>query len=74
MTPEAALAKQIELYRNMTGEQRLEIALGLYELSCDVTREGILHFNPNASSEEVERMLRERIQLGRRLREDLCRP
>jgi hypothetical protein len=65
MTPEAALEKQIELYRQMTGEQRLAIALDLHELSCEVAREGIRHNHPNADSAEVERLLRRRIELGR---------
>ena len=30
MTPEAALEKQIEMYRRMTGEERLKIALDLH--------------------------------------------
>jgi hypothetical protein len=64
MTPEAALAKQIELYRNMTGEQRLSIALDLHELSCGIAREGIRQQNPGASAEQVERLLRERIRLS----------
>jgi hypothetical protein len=42
MTPDAALAEQIERYRRMTGEQRLEIGLKLHRLACDVAREGIL--------------------------------
>lgn len=29
MTPETALEKQIEMYRRMTGEERLRIALDL---------------------------------------------
>ena len=41
MTPEAALEAQIELYRQMTGEERLAIACQLHELSCNVAREGI---------------------------------
>ena len=41
--------KQIELYRRMTGEQRLlSIALDLHELSCDIFREGIRRQNPDA--------------------------
>ena len=35
MTPDEALEHQIELYRKMSGEQRLEIALDLHALSCD---------------------------------------
>jgi len=65
MTPEEALARQIEHYRTMTGEQRVRLALDLHQLSCEVAREGIRRQRPNASNEEVERMLRERLQLAR---------
>jgi hypothetical protein len=41
MNAEAALAKQIDQYRRMTGEQRLGIALDLHELSCAETCQGI---------------------------------
>ena len=65
MNAEAALEKQIELYRQMTGEQRLNIALGLHELSCEVARDGIRAQFPEATPEEVEQKLRERIALAR---------
>ncbi len=64
MTGEAALQRQIERYRQMTGEERLAIALRLHELSCDVAREGIRSQFPDADAETVERKLRERIRLG----------
>jgi Rv0078B-related antitoxin len=63
MTPEAALDLQIALYRKMTGEERLAIALRLHEFACNVAREGIRHQHPNASEAEVERLLRRRIEL-----------
>ena len=58
MTAATALDKQIERYRQMTGEQRLKIALDLHEMSCNVARAGIRHQNPNADEAEVERLLR----------------
>lgn len=63
------LEKQIEIYRRMTGEQRLGIALDLHEMSCDIAREGIRRQHPNANAEEVERLLRHRIELARRMNE-----
>ena len=48
----------------MTCEQRLTIALGLHELSCNVAREGIRYQNPNADEAEVERLLQQRIKLA----------
>jgi len=65
MNPERALEKQIECYRRMTGEQRLAIALGLHELSCNVAREGIRQQNPEVDAAEVERLLRQRLELAR---------
>jgi hypothetical protein len=57
------LDEQIKRYRQMTGEQRLGIALALHELSCNVAREGIRRQNPNANEAEVERLLSRRLQL-----------
>ena len=65
MDAATALAKQIERYRAMTGEQRLAIALELHELSCDVAREGIRRQHPHADAAEVERLLRCRLELAR---------
>jgi hypothetical protein len=65
MTPEAALQRQIECYRKMTGERRLQIALDLHALSCDIAREGIRRQFPNTDDEEVERRLRERLEARR---------
>jgi hypothetical protein len=67
MTPEAALQKQIEKYRAMTGEERLKLALDLHELSCQIARDGIRHQHPGASADDVERRLRERIALAQSL-------
>ncbi len=66
MTPQAALERQIECYRAMTGEERLRIALDLHEFACDVARAGIRRQFPTADDVEVERHLRRRIELSRR--------
>jgi len=65
MNAAAALNKQIERYRLMTGEQRLAVALDLHELSCDIAREGIRRQHPEADTTEVERRLRHRLELAR---------
>ena len=57
--------QQIERYRQMTGEQRLAVALDLHELSCDLAREGIRRQHPQADTNEVERLLRQRLALAR---------
>jgi len=58
------MQEQIRLYQQMSGEQRLELALELHELSCNVAREGIRHQYPQADEAEVERKLRQRLQLA----------
>jgi hypothetical protein len=65
MTAATALEWQIQLYRRMTGEQRLAIALNLHEMSCEIAREGIRRQHPEAGAEEVERLLHRRIELSR---------
>ena len=74
MTASAALHKQIERYRIMTGEERLAIALDLHDVSCDIAREGIRHDHPEADPAEVERLLRRRRWAGElHLSDDLKR-
>lgn len=68
MTAATASEKQIGQYRGMTGEQRLAVALDLHEMSCDIAREGIRRQNPKADSDEVERLLRQRIELEREIK------
>jgi len=65
MSPEEAVRRQIERYRAMTGEERLKIALDLHEFACDVAREGIRCQLPQATNDEVESLLRRRIELSR---------
>ena len=65
MSPEAATRMQIERYRQMTCEERLGIALRLHELSCEMARIGIRRQHPGASEEEVNRLLRKRLELAR---------
>jgi hypothetical protein len=65
MSPQAALDFQIERYREMSGEERLAIALDLHELSCDIAREGIRAQHPDAAEAQVEKFLRRRLKLAR---------
>ena len=67
MNPEAATEMQIDRYRQMTGEQRLKLAFDLFELACNVAREGIRSQHPGADEAVVNRLLRERLALAHRL-------
>ncbi len=66
MTPDEALAKQIAIYRKMTGEQRLKIALDLHEFTCNLSRAGIRHQYPGISEDEVDQHLKRRLERARR--------
>jgi hypothetical protein len=65
MNAVTALQKQIERYRQMTGEQRLKIALDMHEMSCNIARAGIRRQHPTASESEVEHFLHARLKLAR---------
>lgn len=65
MNQHQAEEKQLAAYRRMTPEQRLEIALGLHELACDMAREGIRWQHPQASPAAVEELLKRRLELAR---------
>ena len=67
MDTSTATRLQIEAYQKMSGEERLQIALNLHELSCEVSRESIRAACANATAEEVEAQLRQRIRLGYQL-------
>ena len=64
MSPETALEKQIEVYRRLSGEERLLIGLRLHELSCEVARDGIRTQFPEATPAQVEEKLRQRLRLA----------
>ena len=66
LVPRTALELQIALYRRMTGEDRLALALRLHESVCAIARLGIRARHPEASDDELERQLQARIALGRR--------
>ncbi len=65
MNAATALQKQIERYRQMTGEQRLKIALDMHEMACNIARAGIRRQHPLASEAEVENLLHARLKLAR---------
>jgi hypothetical protein len=67
-----ALAESIERDRirraqDMTAEAKLSAGIELFEFACNLSRAGIRHDFPNADDAEVERILAERLELGRKL-------
>jgi hypothetical protein len=60
ISPESS--KQLDRYRQMTGEQRLAIALQMHEFACDIAREGLRRQFPRESSDQHEQRLKDRIR------------
>lgn len=64
MTPDAALDLQIRRYREMTGEQRIDLAMELHELACEIARAGIKSQYPATDAAGIERLLNQRLSLA----------
>ena len=56
--------KQLHAFRQMTGEQRLALALEMWRTACDVTRAGIRAQHPEFSAAQVEREIARRIMIA----------
>jgi len=64
MKPDAALDLQIQRYRAMTGEQRLDLSLELHELACEIARAGIKNQHPATNAAGIVRLLNQRLSLA----------
>jgi hypothetical protein len=64
MTPEEGLQKQIEIYRRMTGQQRLQIAFRLSALSRELIRSNVRNYHPDWTDQQVEHEVVRRFRLG----------
>jgi hypothetical protein len=64
MTPEEGLRIQIEAYRRMTPQQRLQISFRLYHLTRTLVRQGVKHHHPDWDDGQVEREVLRRFRLG----------
>jgi hypothetical protein len=53
--------------RSMAAEQKLILGERLFRWACAITLEGIRNQNPGATEAECQRMLRERVDLGKKL-------
>ena len=69
-SPELAAAlwrEEIDDARRLTVSQRLELSGNLFDSACQVTLSGIRAQHPGISDEQAMHLLRERLELGRRL-------
>ena len=59
--------ERIERARGMRPEAKLSAGIELFEFACSMSRAGIMHDFPEADPAEIERILAQRLELGRRL-------
>jgi hypothetical protein len=64
MTPEEALRMQIEGYRRMTPQERLQISFRLYELTRTLVRQGVKSQHPDWGEEQIKAEVSRRFRLG----------
>jgi hypothetical protein len=64
MTPEEGTRMQIEAYRRMTPQERLQISFRLYELTRTLVRQGVLHQHPDWTAKQVDEEVLRRFRLG----------
>ncbi len=60
-------ADKVRQAKAMTPEERVLAGMQLFELSCAIMRDGIRNQFPAANEEDVERHLRERLAVARRI-------
>lgn len=64
MTPAEGLRKQIEIYRRMTGQQRLQIACELSDLTRELVRSNVRNHHPDWNDHQVEQEVIRRFRLA----------
>lgn len=61
--------ERVRRAREMSPEEKLMAGPRLFDLACKVMADGIRHQYPDADEEQVQKLLRERLALARRLEE-----
>jgi hypothetical protein len=64
MTPEEGMWKQIEIYRRMTPQQRLQIGFELYALAHEMVHCSVRHQHPDWDDQQVNQEVRRRFLLA----------
>jgi ABC-type Na+ transport system ATPase subunit NatA len=64
MRPEEGARKQIEIYKRMSGKERVRIAFQMWEMALAMTKASERAMHPELSNEEIERRARKRMTGG----------
>lgn len=73
MTPEEGLRLQIEAYRRMTPQERLQVCFRLYELTRSLARQGVKHQHPDWDEGQVEQEVKRKFLLAAGIPEEIVR-
>jgi hypothetical protein len=68
MTPDEGLRLQIESYRRMTPQRRLQIGFELYDLTRTLVRQGVKHQHPDWNDETVQQEVSRRFRIAAGIR------
>jgi hypothetical protein len=64
MTPDEGLRLQIEGYRRMTPQERLQVSYRLYQMACNLSRCGVRYQHPDWTELQVNQEVLRRLRLG----------
>ena len=64
MKPDEGARKQIEIYKRMSGKDRLKIAFELWEMAFSQVKASERALNPDLSEKEIEKLARRRMKNG----------
>jgi hypothetical protein len=63
MRPKEGAKKQIEIYKRMSGKERVRIAFQMWEMALAMTKASERAMHPELSEEEIERRARKRMTM-----------
>jgi len=64
MKPDEGARKQVEIYKRMSGKDRLKITFEMWETALKLTKASEKAINPSLSEKEIERLARKRMING----------
>ena len=64
MKPEEGAKQQIEIYKRMSGKDRLKIAFEMWETALKLIKASEKTLHPDVSEKEIERLARKRMTNG----------
>ena len=66
MKPDEGARKQVEIYKRMSGKDRLKIVFEMWETAFKLVKASEKALHPNLSEKEIERRVRWLLKLTRR--------